>query len=78
MKSKVETTVKAFEQKGSAFARVALHDLEVLEHQGKIMALDTANAVVTAALNEIEVEAGRVHGVQDLIKARLDALKKSL
>jgi hypothetical protein len=69
---------KGVEGKGSAFARVALHDMAVLEAKGKIVALDAANAAANAALSFLEAEAGRVHAAQDAISARKAKLEELL
>lgn len=64
---KVEVEVA---NRGSAFVRVALHEAEVLEAKGKVIALDAANAVAQTALDLLASEAARVHKAQDEIAAR--------
>lgn len=64
--------------KGSAFARVALHDMAVLEAKGKIVALDAANKVAHEAYDFLELEAARVHAAQDSIEARQAKLSSLL
>jgi hypothetical protein len=63
-----------FVAKGSAFARHAVHEAELLEAQGKILALDTVNKVADAALDALKAEVARVHAAQNELAAKRTAL----
>lgn len=75
---KAKQVEQDFVAKGSAFARHAVHEAEVLEAKGKILALDAVNALAHAALDELTKEAARVHAAQDAIAAKRAELLKLL
>lgn len=70
MKKYFPRTLSNLEAKGSAAARHALHEEEVLRAKGTAMALRTANQVLHAAIDEAEKIAAEVHESQDAVDAR--------
>lgn len=62
-------TVQTVANKGSAFARLVIHETEHLEAKGKLIALDAAIAAGKGANEALLKEAARIHAAQDSLEA---------
>ena len=63
---------------GSAFVKIAEADAKELEAKGRIIAIDSANAVKAKSAAFLHKEAARVHAAADAVKDDFDAVLEKL
>lgn len=63
---------------GSAFAKAAIHDAQVLEAKGKIAALDAKQELDEKIVTALEDEVTRIHEAREYLRDRVEKVLSDL
>lgn len=78
IKDTLKSVLKGAESKGSAFARIAEHEAQVLAHKGKLVAINAATKAAQSAIDELEQLTNEAHKGLDKVAERLRNLDARL